>query len=149
MIHHARLSSIVLCLGVALLIGFLVGRIATKTIMTNMVTTQSITTESSVSIVQIDRMEAGNIVGSIQGDARLFIGDSQVIPNEDTTFSMAATTLLTNHIAVLVPPGMHYVASKNGSKVYSVHSSQGSKLTPKNRVYFHTLQEAIDAGYRQ
>jgi uncharacterized protein YneF (UPF0154 family) len=149
MIHHARLSSIVFAVAIALLAGFIIGRIISVTTAASSISTQPITTENTIPVVQIDKMEAGNIIGSIQGDTRVFIGDTLIVPKKDTTFSIAGTLLLTNHISILVPPGMHYVASKQGSKVYSVHSNQGSKLTPKNRVYFHTLQEAINAGYKE
>jgi hypothetical protein len=134
---------------IALVIGFLIGRIISSMALTAEINVQSAKIAKVIPVVQIDRMEAGNIVGNIQGDVRVFIGENQVIPTEDTTFSVAGTSLLTNHISVLVPTGMRYVASKNGSKVYHVQSSQGSKLTPKNRVYFKTLKQALDAGYRQ
>jgi len=149
MIHHARLSSIVFAVAIAILIGFFIGRISTSNHIKNELTITTAATESLQTVVQIDRMQAGNLVGSIKGDARVFIGEQLVVPQADTTFNVAATSLLTNHIAVLVPPGMNYVASKQGSKFYSVHSKQGGKLTPKNRVYFETVQQALDAGYRQ
>ena len=42
-----------------------------------------------------------------------------------------------------------YFASKNGSVAYPVGCSKGDRVKEENRVFFATLDEAINQGYRE
>tara|TARA_B100001765_G_scaffold215143_1_gene185676 strand:- start:2363 stop:2737 length:375 start_codon:yes stop_codon:yes gene_type:complete len=41
-----------------------------------------------------------------------------------------------------------FFASKNGTVVYPVGCSKGNRIKDENKVFFNTLEQAIDAGYR-
>ncbi|MEK7576426.1 MAG: hypothetical protein AAB482_01895 [Patescibacteria group bacterium] len=40
-----------------------------------------------------------------------------------------------------------YYASKSGSKYYPLNCKAGNRITPENRVYFKSPEEAESAGY--
>ena len=42
-----------------------------------------------------------------------------------------------------------YVASKNGSLVYPVGCARANTLSDANKVFFETLEQAIEFGYRE
>ena len=45
-------------------------------------------------------------------------------------------------------PTKNLVASKSGTRVYYVWCNGVSRIKPENRVYFDTLEEAINKGYK-
>lgn len=44
-------------------------------------------------------------------------------------------------------PDGAYFASKNGTKYYPKGCVAGNKILPENKVFFLSVQEAVDAGY--
>lgn len=132
----------------ATLAGYLAGRI---------VTLQSASPPSllvddqrrPVPVVRIDGFKEGAIVGSVLGEARVAFGpELALLSSSGGTFTLDATALLREAISPAVPPGMKFVASKRGKKFYPVHSTAGQNLSPANRVYFNTAEEAKAAGFR-
>ena len=95
--------------------------------------------------INIEGIRNGLLYGSIKGSARVFIGNN--ILTQSGVFALDASSLLTNEIAVVVPDNVQFVASVRGKKYYPVFSSAGERITPKNRIYFQTQQEADAAGY--
>ena len=95
----------------------------------------------------IDRIVNGELEGRVSSGVRLFLGEKLILPTASGTFTASAGLFLTNNVTVVIPEGMHFVASKNGKKYYPVTSSAGNRLTPKNRLYFRTSEEAEAAGY--
>jgi len=84
--------------------------------------------------------------GEIIGSARVSIGKH--VLTQSGVFALDAGPILYNQIAVQVPEGARFVASKRGSKYYAVDSAGGSNLAPANRIYFSSKEEAESAGYR-
>ena len=133
----------------SLLNGYFVGRIIdTRLAMASVPSLQVVPIERPIQpVVQIDGIRNGYVEGAMLGDARFFLGGEQVLPTASGSFRILANTFLRNEVQVLVPEGMHFVASKKGKKYYSVTSAAANNLAPQNRVYFRTAEEAQRAGY--
>ena len=143
-----------LALGTVLILGgYLVGRMTTGLWWlfsgsdVFAITTRAAQEEEMVPVVHIEEVQGGRVVGSLQGTVRLFLGDTLVTPTEDGSFAQSSGVFAENIIEVLVPQGMHFVASRRGTRYYPVSSSQGERIAVQNRVYFATAQEAEEAGY--
>lgn len=101
-----------------------------------------------VAVVQVLGIQNGELFGSIKGDVRFFLADTQVVTHgSGDTFRMSADVFLENNVTIVVPDGMYFVASRNGKKYYAVDSSGGERIVPKNRVYFPTAAAAEAAGF--
>ena len=105
-------------------------------------------TRPRIPVVQFEGIQEGNIVGHLRGDVRVFWGDQMMIPDGSGAFRITAEDLLlTEEVAVRVPDGMPFVASRNGKKYYPVHARMGERIKPENRRYFPTAEEAENAGF--
>ncbi|PIP65735.1 hypothetical protein COU77_01405 [Candidatus Peregrinibacteria bacterium CG10_big_fil_rev_8_21_14_0_10_49_16] len=134
----------------SLTLGYITGRITSFYELRHSTTmTLQPDVRGPIGVVDIQGVEEGNLVGDIQGNARMFLAGKQVIPGENGTFSVSADTLLVNNVWVSVPEGVKYVASVRGKKYYSLDSAAGERIVPQNRVYFYSQREAEDAGYVQ
>jgi len=96
--------------------------------------------------VVIESAPGGKVEGRVEGSARLLLGND-LVANGSGSFSGVMQGSLPKVVEVAVPPGMKYVASKNGKKFYSVTSGMGNRILPKNRVYFPDAASAKAAGY--
>ncbi len=91
----------------------------------------------------------GGIRGTVTGDVRLFYQDKPVRTGSGGVFGFATQGKgKKTNAAAPAPGGAQYVASKRGSKYYPVRSTAGQKLSPGNRVYFQTAEQAQQAGFR-
>jgi hypothetical protein len=133
----------------ALIFGYLAGRITTVRFSIAGIPPVFLreNTQHSVPTVHITGLQNGNIVGSMEGDVRMWLGDTQILSEEDGTFAVAPGPLLVNTISVLIPDGMKFVASKRGKKYYTVSEAGGQRIVPGNRLYFETAEKAESAGY--
>lgn len=128
----------------ALSLGYLMGsRIAIQTVP---LTIQE-DTRSLVPTVRIDGINNGILHGSIIGNARFSIGST--VLTQSGLFALDSSDVLVNTVHIVVPDGMQFVASSRGKKYYPVFSRNGNAISVKNRIYFHTEQEAISAGYQK
>lgn len=134
----------------ATILGFLVGRtVGIQRAWSPLPTTVVEDLRPKEAVVILDGVRDGRMVGSVQGDVRLWIGDEEIIPNAEGNIAADAWTFLVNAVSVPVPEGMQFVASERGSKYYPVLSAGGQGIVPKNRVYFKTAEAAEAAGYRR
>jgi len=130
------------------ILGYLVGRNAALHITLSPMPTEVIDdARPKESVVIFEGVRDGKVFGSIRGDARVWIGETQVMPDGEGLFAEEPGPLLVNEISVLVPEGMKFVASKRGKKYYSVLTNGGQKIVPENRVYFPDASAAEAAGY--
>ena len=141
-VHMHRLTTVVSALILALSIGYLHGRILA--LNTPELQLQS-DHRSPVPVVEIEGIRNGLLHGRILGKARLKVADTVLV--QSGAFVTDAAALLRNEVWVTVPTNAQFVASKRGKKYYPIHSSGGSRITPVNRIYFATEQEAKAAGY--
>lgn len=131
-----------------LVCGYLLGRIITeRRSLPSAPFIQRDLSRPPVPTVKLDGVYNSELKGSMVGNARLFLGSEQVTPDASGAFLVPAGTLLTNHVSITVPAGMRFVASRRGKKYYPVGSAAAEGLAPANRVYFHTGEEASQAGY--
>jgi len=100
-------------------------------------------------VVVLEGIRDGKIVGSLEGDVRLWIGENEVLANTGGTISVDPGPLIVNEMSVLVPQGMQFVASKRGKKYYPVLVAAGQSITPENRIYFESAEKAEAMGYIQ
>ena len=137
-------------LTLACLIGYFIGRIVSiqLTVLSASPIHFTSDTRSTVPVVSIEGVRNGQLEGRMSSGVRLFVGEEYVIPTASGTFNVAAEPVLVNRVTVDVPADMYFVASRKGTRYYSVTSSQGMQITPVNRVYFHTREEAKGNGYR-
>lgn len=103
-------------------------------------------TRPPVPTVQITGIRNGLLHGRILGSARFVLGST--VLTESGVFALEAGPLLHNEIAVVIPDGAQFVASKRGKNAYPVFSAAAEKLSPDNRIYFATESQALDAGYK-
>lgn len=103
-------------------------------------------TRPRIPVVQIEGVKGDAFIGHIRGDVRVFWGEEMIIPDGSGAFRVPSD-LLTEEIAVPVPDGMHFVASRQGKKYYPVASAMGERIKPQNRRYFRTAVEAEEAGF--
>jgi hypothetical protein len=101
-----------------------------------------------VCTVVLEGVRNGQIAGYVRGDVRFFIGDDLAVPNSSGAFLVSAGVLKTDVRTLNIPGGARFVASKKGKRFYPIGSSQGQSLTPANRIYFSSEDEAKAAGFR-
>ena len=131
------------------ILGYIVGRNAEIRIVTDPISTEIVTdNRPKESVVIFEGVRDGKVFGSVRGEVRVWIGDNQIMLDDDGFFAEDPGPLIVNEISVLVPDGMKFVASKRGRKYYKISSNAGQRIVPGNRVYFRSANEAEMAGYR-
>lgn len=146
---HLALLPFVGSLLLCLCIGYMIGRIANVQLHAQqypMALTRD--TRPLIPVVAFQGIADGKLQGNVKGDVRVFVGDDIILTEDDGTFAVSPGPLAINNISVLIPEGMHFVASRRGKKYYPVLSKSGEKIVPENRVYFRTRAEAEEAGFR-
>ncbi|PIR53021.1 hypothetical protein COU76_03545 [Candidatus Peregrinibacteria bacterium CG10_big_fil_rev_8_21_14_0_10_49_10] len=135
----------------ATIFGFLIGRIVHIKRSMEMAPTIQVVDDvrPKQAVVVLEGIRDGKIVGSLEGDVRLWIGENEVLANTGGTISVDPGPLIVNEMSVLVPQGMQFVASKRGKKYYPVLVAAGQSITPENRIYFESAEKAEAMGYIQ
>ncbi len=137
-----------LCLFLAAVCGYLIGRIVDVNLN---LPVSSISTGTGalpiIPVVSIEGIIDGKVEGTILGEARLFIGKNQALPNGSGAFRAPADLFKVHVVHVKAPAGAQFVASKKGKKYYGINSASAQSLSPENRVYFISATQAEDAGY--
>ena len=101
---------------------------------------------SVVAVVTLEGFRDGALRGRGAG-VRVFARDEPIALAPDGSFSIAHPAFRIEEVSVPVPPGMRFVASKNGKKYYRVDSAAGERIAPKNRRYFPDEASAHAAGF--
>lgn len=102
----------------------------------------------------IDIKEAQVIGTSSTQDVRIVSGERVVLPDEEGNFTLDITHLgyigpKRPVIEHKVPEWAQYVASKSGKYFYTLDEKQAKRLSVPNRIYFKSVEEALEAGYRE
>jgi hypothetical protein len=140
-------SRVVLCTSVGLLIlfAFLAGMVIGKVPRDVPATVITDDIREGIPVVRIDGITGNTIVGSVSGTARVFLSGRPVLV-ESGSFRLPSNVITR---AASGPVTGTFVASKRGKKYYPIGSPSAEKLSPANRVYFQTAQEAEKAGYHK
>lgn len=97
-----------------------------------------------IPVVIINDISNGTINGTMTGTVRVF-GGEEILHPQHGSFSIPLDSLK-RVVAVSIPDGMKFVASKNGKKYYPVSSKSGMKIVQKNRIYFPDSKSAEARG---
>lgn len=140
---------IAITLGPLLLIfGYLLGRIVTSHFITEEHSLHvTAMTGALVPIIEIGNVRDGFLEAEVSGTVRVFLQKKILLPDERGIIRIPSKQFLTQFITVHVPEWASFVASKKGTKYYSVGSSAGQNIVPGNRIYFHDEESAMNAGY--
>lgn len=131
-----------------LIFGYLLGRIVTSHFITEEHSLRvTAMTGALVPIIEIGNVRDGFLEVSVQGNVRMFSQNKILIADEHGIIRIPSKTFLTQFITVHVPEWASFVASKKGTKYYSVGSSAGQNIVPGNRIYFRDEESAMNAGY--
>lgn len=101
---------------------------------------------SLVASIMLEGFRDGALRGTAAG-VRVFARDEAVALAPDGSFAIVHPAFRIEEVSVPVPPGMRFVASKNGKKYYRVDSASGECIAPQNRVYFRDSASAESAGF--
>ncbi len=129
----------------ALILGYLAGRMVTLLSFQDTPITERSDERAAVPVLHIDGMDGQTLKGRVSGELRINMGTS-VIPAKDGPISIPLAGLK-NVVTITVPQGMRFVASDKGKYYYPVTSAAGEKIVPGNRVYFENEQQAEAAGF--
>ncbi len=108
-------------------------------------------TNPHISTVKFLKVEDGTLYGQIDGQkARLahspdHISDLNV--GDDFQIPLNEINLASYYSVETIPDGVSYIASETGKYYYSILDPRALRLTPKNRQYFYTEDEDLNAGY--
>lgn len=137
-------ASVLLALFLGVIIGVIMQRSHLSSSIPLVITEEDI---SEVPVVVLNGIRDNKVTGEMQGDVRLIIGNTVAVPDGSGSFAVQEDDFLVNRITVNVPPGARFVASKRGKKYYPIGSASAEALTPQNRIYFETAEQAEQAGY--
>lgn len=98
--------------------------------------------------IHLKGVKNGELYGTLAGSGRLVVGTQILQTASLSAFSVPAGPLLTHIVTVEIPPNANFVASKRGSKLYTVTAAKVRSIPPANRVYFTTKAEGIAAGFK-
>lgn len=106
----------------------------------------SVIEKNIIPVITFERIDNGVLYGNIsEGEVRF------VLPNGDGThttraFEVPLVSILPMLKMLPAPSGMQFVASKAGKKYYPLDSPSAFLLSPKNRVFYRTAEEAEKDG---
>ena len=146
----SRFPSAVSLLGVGgllLLTGYLIGRLVTSAVLPKPSITVVPDERAPVAVIRLEGVRNGQLEGETKGDVRFFLGEKLILV-QSGMLKVPVGSFFTNEIAITVPDGMKFVASKKGTYYYVVDSADGEKIVPENRLYFRDEISARNAGFK-
>lgn len=129
-------------------VGFLAGIVAMCALETTEHPPESVhASGATVASLTLEGFRDGALRGRVVGPVRLYVQDDVQVVADDGTFALMHPAFRIDQVTIVVPPGMRFVASKNGKKYYPVASSAGERIVPENRRYFVDEAAAEAAGF--
>jgi hypothetical protein len=105
-----------------------------------------------VATLKLDGMKDGKLKGSVAGREIRMVVAPQDIRNfaVGTAFEVPISSAASSPTTTLpIPADAQFVASHRGKLYYSVFDPRALELSPENRVYFRSAEEAEKGGYRK
>ena len=108
-----------------------------------------------VPMIHITEISGAKIIGTVnKSEIRIASGDEVAVPFADLSFELDIQHLgfvgprrpIIKH---KIPEGARFVASKKGKYFYELDEKSAKRLSPANRKYFETEEEARKAGYKK
>lgn len=142
--------SITLILSIGLLSGYTIGYFQAKTRSFPEIQTVG-EINSGVTTVKLLEVKNGLLRGRISGrHARLAYTPEDILElgeEEEFEIPLSKINLKNFYVAESLPPGTEYIASSQGKYYYSVLDKKAFNISPKNRIYFSSADEAEQKGY--
>lgn len=101
---------------------------------------------TEIPVITLETIENGELKGTVRGNARIVVKNSEVKILPEGSFSTSVIDILPMLKMLPAPEGAQFVASKAGKKYYPLDSPSAFGLAPKNRVFYSTEEEAQKAG---
>lgn len=105
-----------------------------------------------VATLKLDGIAGGKLKGQVEGrEIRVVVAPQDIRTFEaGSAFEVPVGTAISSApVASNIPADAQFVASKRGKLYYSVFDPRGLELSPENRVYFRSAEEAEKAGYKK
>ena len=104
-----------------------------------------------ITTIKVLKHENGHIYGQIGGQkARIAYSPDHILDLEvGETFDIPLNqiNLAAYYGAQAIPEGTAYISSKTGKYYYHIFDPRSLRITPKNRLYFSTEEEAVGEGF--
>ena len=110
-------------------------------------------TNPKIPLVTITDIRDAKVMGTVnRPEIRIVSGSSVAVADPEQHFELNIEHLgyigeKRPIIQLKIPAWAQFVASKNGKYVYELDDNSAKSLSPQNRVYFRTEEEAVKAGY--
>ena len=104
-----------------------------------------------IATIRFLKLENGLLKGEVAGNSARLAYDTENIlslqPGDSFEIPIYQVSLYQYYSARDLPEGTQYIASKAGKYYYSILDTKAFTITPKNRLFFKTSQEAEDKGF--
>ena len=106
-----------------------------------------------ITTVHLIKVQNGILEGKIMGrKGRIVYRPEDILEldkGDDFSIPLNDIQMIDNfYVSENLPDNTLFIASKNGKYYYSILDKQAFSITPKNRLYFNSSQEAEKAGYQ-
>ncbi|MBU0578137.1 hypothetical protein KJ742_02640 [Patescibacteria group bacterium] len=106
-----------------------------------------------VTTIKLLDVENGNLIGKISGrNARLaYSADNILELDAESEFEIPLNQIDLEdfYVAETIPEDTLYIASSKGKYYYSIFDKRAFNITPDNRLYFTSTEDAEQKGYQQ
>lgn len=99
-----------------------------------------------IPILSIEKIENGMMKGSSSQEIRITFPSGNTEIMAGGVFSVSVVDILPMLKTLPAPSGAMFVASKSGSKYYPLDHPSAFLLSPKNRVFYFSENDAIKSG---
>ena len=104
-----------------------------------------------IATVKLLEVKNGQLIGKISGqNARLAYSPDDILElDKEANFSIPLNdiNLKDFYVSDTIPEGTEFIASSSGKYYYPILDKKAFNITPKNRLYFKTAEDAKKKGY--
>ncbi|MBI5414460.1 hypothetical protein HZA38_03005 [Candidatus Peregrinibacteria bacterium] len=106
---------------------------------------------AEIPLFTFEKIENGILYGKHEGqESRFIVGkDEEIFSVHDEEFSFSVVSILPNLKMIPAPQGMRFVGSSRGSKFWPLDAPEAALITPKNRIFFQSADDAVKKGYKK
>lgn len=106
-----------------------------------------------VATLQMLEIRDGEMIGRVTGrNARLAYSPDAILELQEGAYfkiPISEVNLASFYQAEMIPEDVNFIASSEGSYYYHLLDKKAFGITPENRLYFRTSEEAEIAGYKK
>lgn len=104
--------------------------------------------EKVVPVLKLEKIENGSLIGTSNvPEVRFQTEENNIFVFHDGSFRLDITNILPLSTKIPAPEGAQFVASSRGKKYWALDTPEAALLTPKNRIFFKSAEEAESKGY--